>query len=174
MSKHDTSLKLKIVRQFLDQGVGIKKLGIEHRLAHSMIGRWIASYQLHGLAGLEPKYSAYDATFRLNVLRRKWLEDLSSNQVAAIFGIRHPGCINRWERQYHEGGMEALVPRPRGRPPMAKQKIPPFTDSTVPDAARSQEDLLRELEYLRAENAYLKKLDALIQSKKAAAQKKRS
>ena len=174
MSKHSTSFKLKIVRQFLDQGFGTRQLGIEHRLDHAMIRRWIASYQLHGVAGLEPKYSAYDAAFRLSVLHRKRLEDLSSNQVAAIFGIRNPSCINRWERQYHEGGMEALVPRPRGRPAMAKQQIPPLTNEPVPDSARSQEDLLRELEYLRAENAYLKKLDALIQSKKAAARKKRS
>jgi len=174
MSKHDTSFKLKVVKLFLDQGFSARELAIEHRLDHSMIRRWIANYQLHGLAGLEPKYSFYDAAFRLGVLRRKRLEDLSSNQVAAIFGIRNPGCINRWERQYHEGGMEALVPRPRGRPAMAKQQTPPLTDVSVPDSARSQEDLLRELEYLRAENAYLKKLDALIQSKKAAAQKKRS
>lgn len=53
-------------------------------------------------------------------------------------------------------------------------KFPPLNDVPVPDSARSQEDLLRELEYLRAENAYLKKLDALIQSKKEAARKKRS
>jgi len=50
---------------------------------------------------------------------------------------------------------------------------PPKLDLKVPDANRSQKELLAELEYLRAENAYLKKLDALIQEKKAA-QKKRS
>lgn len=174
MAKHDTNFKLKIVRQFLDRGVSVKRLGIEYRLSHAMIGRWIASYRLHGLAGLTPKYSFYDAAFRLNVLRQKWDQDLSSNQVAAIFEIRNPACINRWERQYHEGGMGALAPRPRGRPAMAKQKKTSLPAVTAPDSERSQEDLLRELEYLRAENAYLKKLDALIQSKNAVAQKKHS
>lgn len=158
----------------MDRGIGTKRLATLYRVAHSSIQRWVASYQLHGEAGLRPKYSSYDATFRLNVLRHKWDQDLSSNQVAAIFEIRDPGCINRWERQYHEGGVGALAPRPRGCRPMTKQKTLPLTDVAKPDSERSQEDLVRELEYLRAENAYLKKLDALIQSKKAAAKKKRS
>lgn len=174
MSKHDTSLKLRIVKEVLDQGIGIKRLAIKYGVAHSSIGRWVASYQAHGDAGLRPKYSSYDAVFRLNVLRYKWEQDLSSNQVAALFEIRNPGCINRWERQYHEGGMSALAPNARERQPMAKPKTTPLTDTSKPDTAKSQEDLIRELEYLRAENAYLKKLDALIQSKKAAAKKKRS
>jgi transposase len=176
MAKYDKKFRLVIVKRFLTGGMGAKRLGVEYGLAHAMIHRWVASYRIHGEAGLEPKYGVYDAAFRLRVLRRKWREDLSCNQAAAIFGIRSPASIGQWERQYHAGGVGALAPRARGRPKaMAKPTPPPSkpAEAVVPDEARAPKDLLRELEYLRAENAYLKKLDALIQTKKAA-RKKRS
>lgn len=70
-----------------------------------------------------------------------------------------------------KGGIEALMPKPRGRAVTMKQKPPaePFDLRDTPTV----EQLLKENEYLRAEVAYLKKLDALIQAKKPAAQKKR-
>lgn len=43
----------------------------------------------------------------------------------------------------------------------------------LPDAARTREDLLKELQFLRTENAYLKKLDALVQAKQKSAQQKK-
>jgi transposase len=44
-----------------------------------------------------------------------------------------------------------------------KDKLP----SRRPDAQRSQEELISELNQLRMENAYLKKLDALVRARRA-------
>lgn len=92
-------------------------------------------------------------------------ENLSRMQIQAILGIRDPGAISRWERQYHEGGFPALLPRPKGRPPKMPISLPakPTPPDSEPDT-RTREQLLKENEYLRAEVAYLKKLDALIRA----------
>lgn len=175
MAKYDKAFKLKIVR-LCQRGLGgYKAVARAHGVCPSSLRRWIASYALHGPAGLTKKFSHYDVAFKLKVLRRIHRDELSLQQAAVIFDIRSAGQIALWQRQYHAGGVDALASKPRGRPKvMAAPKPPKLGILKVPDENRSQKDLLKELEYLRAENAYLKKLDALIQEKKAAAQKKRS
>ncbi|CAG2157839.1 IS3 family transposase ISRme12 [Cupriavidus campinensis] len=136
--------------------------------------RWVASYRQHGQDGLRKKRNPYSTEFKLSVLLRMWREGLSGEQTAALFDIRSPGCIGVWERRYHSGGIDALSPRPRGRPKTMPQAIPPKSPAEpVADDERPRKELLKEIEYLRAEVAYLKKLDALVQAKKAAQQKKR-
>jgi transposase len=174
VAKYDEQFKLKVVRQYLSGTAGWKRVAKEHGLSHAMVRRWVASYREHGLAGLTKKYKVYSAQFKLALLRRMWRDALSYNQVAALYDIRHPGRVGIWERQYHAGGLDALAPKPRGRPKkMPTDKHP--TKPAVPEGqdTRTVEELRKENEYLRAEVAYIKKLDALIQAKKAAARKKR-
>jgi len=111
-------------------------------------------------------------------LQRMWRDDLSARETITLFDIRGgTGVISAWELQYHDGGPQALAPRPRGRskkmpnPPTAKPAQAQAVMSA--DDTRSHADLLKEVKYLRAEVAYLKKLEALVQAKKQAAQKKR-
>jgi transposase len=175
MAKYDKQFKLKIVRQCLSGREGVKTIARTHDLAHSMVRRWVASYQQHGACGLAKKFGRYDARFKLKVLRRMARDGLSLQQVAALFDIRSPGLIAMWRRRYDAGGVGALAPKPRGRPKaMATPKKPPKPTPIKPDEELTREELLDALADSRAELAYLKKLDALIQGKKAAAQKKRS
>lgn len=173
--KYDKRFKLRVVKEHLAAKRGIKATARIHGLGFSMLRRWVASYQAHGPAGLIHSGRQYDVKFKLAVLRRMWRDGLSLGQTSVLFDIRNAAHLKQWEQQYHAGGVGALAPRQRGRPPAMPDSKPakPAVPS-APDAQRSREDLLKELEYLRAENAYLKKLDALIQAKKLAAQKKRS
>jgi transposase len=140
-----------------------------------MVGRWIASYRKHGLTGLRKKFSHYTAQFKLSALQRMWKEEWSYNQTAAWFDIRNPGQVGIWERQYHDGGLDALEPRSRGRPKKMTSPPDPPTDQAVPlpEDERTREQLLKENIELRAEVAYLKKVDALIQAKRSKLKKKR-
>lgn len=94
--------------------------------------------------------------------------------MAALFDLRGGNSVvTTCERQYHEGGLDALKPKPRGRP---KTMPAPETLTPLPPDAqdrRPREALLEDVKYLRAEVAYLKKLKALRQEKALAAQKKR-
>jgi transposase len=173
MAKYSEQLKLKVVKQYLGGAGGTRVLAERHGVSRSVVQRWVMAYEQHGHDGLRKKLNHYDVQFRMSVLTRMWQMDLSYQQVAAVFDIRSPGCIAKWERQYHDGGMDALAPRPRGRPKTMTRPAPEKpTEESAPDE-RTREQLLKENEYLRAEVAYLKKLDALLQAKKQGAQKKK-
>lgn len=166
MVKHDEKLKLKVVERYLAGGIGTSALAQDSGVARTLVRRWIAQYQLHGPAGLRRKgHTQYTAQFKLEALERLQREDLSRTQLQIILGIKDPGAIARWERQYHEGGFPALLPRPKGRrPTMTISPPPPPTPPDPEPDSRTREQLLKENEYLRAEVAYLKKLDALIRA----------
>lgn len=166
MTKHDEQLKLKVVKQYLTGGIGFRAVARAHGVARAQARLWVAEYRQHGIDGLRRKgRSQYSAEFKLEALERMQRENLSGMQMRAILGLRDAGALARWERQYHEGGFPALLPRPKGRRP--KMSTSPPVVPTPPDPesdTRTREQLLKENEYLRAEVAYLKKLDALIRT----------
>jgi len=173
LSKYSPKFKVWIAKTYLAGGIGARALAFQHGLAYSKVKLWGKLYRAHGAEGFARKHSQYSAKFKLFVLRRMWADKLSCLDTAAIFNIRNPSCLPRWEHLYREGGVEALKPRKRGRRPKAmndptKDKPPPER----PDAERSQEELIAELKQLRMENAYLKKLDALVRARQAPKERK--
>ncbi|WP_454872997.1 IS3 family transposase [Paraburkholderia xenovorans] len=174
MAKHSEQLKLKLVKQYLIGGVGMRVLARRHGVGRTVLRRWVAAYRQHGVDGLRRKHEHYDAQFRMSVLMHMWKKGLSQQQVAAVFDIRSAGCIAQWERQYHDGGIDALAPRPRGRPKTMTRPVPEKPAGESAPGERTREQLLKENEYLRAEAAYLKKLDALLRAKKQGVQKEKA
>jgi len=174
MTKYSESLKLKVVQEYLSGSAGHKSLAKQYGVGRTSVLRWVASYREHGEKGLRKKFSQYDVAFKLSVLRRVERESLSQTQAAALFGLRGgAGVVAKWSRQYHEGGPQALKPKPRGRPKKMPTLKPPKALLPQDDEANALEALRKENEYLRAEVAYLKKLEALAQARRQAAQKKR-
>lgn len=174
MAKYTEAFKLEVAQTYLSKPIGARSLAAQYSLDHGTVRRWAQQYQSHGQAGLRKKFSHYSAQFKLSVLRRMWQEELSCRQVAALFDLRGGhGVVTAWERQYHEGGLDALQPKPRGRPKKMPEPKPPAPMPAPADETRTLEQLRQENAYLRAEVAYLKKLRALRQAKEQAAQKKR-
>ena len=174
MAKYDERFKYRLVNVYLSGSAGMVTVAKAHGIDKSMLRRWVAAYRAHGIAGLSKKHTIYSAEFKMSVLQHMWHHELSYGQVSAIFDLRDTGGVSRWERQYHEGGFEALKPRRKGRPSKMSPSKPSQTSTPEPSPdARSKEDLLKENEYLRAEVAYLKKLDALLRAKQQAAPKKK-
>lgn len=172
MSKYDEWFKRSVVDDYERSGDGSGAVARRHGLDHSTVRKWVATYRAHGVAGLQKKYSHYDARFKLTVLQRIATHSLSLRAAAARFDIRDAQRIAQWKRQYDSGGIEALKPRRRGRP-MKQPNSPLIPEVPKTGDARTRADLLKENDYLRMENAYLKKLDALIQADKLAAQRKK-
>ena len=174
MARYDESLKLEVVQKYLSGSVGHKTLAKQYGVERTSLQRWIERYREHGESGLRKKYSQYSEKFKLSVLRRMQRQCLSQAQVAALFDLRGgPGVVAKWLRQYHEGGPEALKPKPRGRPKTMPSPKPPKALPPQDDDASALEALRKENEHLRAEVAYLKKLEALVRAKRQAAQKER-
>lgn len=174
MARHSESFKLDVVRQYLSARIGARSLARQYGLDHGTVRVWVERYRQHGEQGLRKKFSHYSAQFKLSVLRRMWREELSFRQVAALYDVRAgQNVVVTWERQYHEGGLDALKPNPRGRPKKMTAPKPPSHQAPQADDTRTLEQLRKENEYLRAQVAYLKKLRALRQEKAQTAQKKR-
>lgn len=177
MARHDEKFKKSVVRAYLSGVGGYEVLGSRYGVDPSVVRQWVGHYREHGDAGLRKKYNHYSAHFKLSVLDRMRQQELSFKQAAVLFDLRGGAAVvSGWERRYHEGGLEGLQPKPRGRPP--KMKAPKTPKTHEPDSERAKEPptleaLQRENEYLRAEVAYLKKLDALVRAQKRVAPKKR-
>jgi transposase len=97
LAKYTTQLKLEVVQQYLDGGIGFRSLGRLRGLCHSVVERWINLYKIHGEAGLEKKFTSYSAAQKLAILRHMWDNELSYVHTAAVFNIRNPGSIPMWE-----------------------------------------------------------------------------
>lgn len=174
MAKYEERFKRAVVQEYLAGPQGFRAIAAKHEINAGILKSWVARYRQHGDAGLRKKFSHYSPEFKLSVLRRMWQENLSYRQVAALFDLRggHDVVVT-WERKYHEGGLSALEPKPRGRPKtMPNPKSPKLLPSEAEDT-RTREELLEEVKYLRAEVAYLKKVKALRQEKEQAVPKKR-
>jgi transposase len=173
LAKHDESLKLEIVQAYLAGPIGYKALAKRYEVARSSLRRWIAGYQQHGAQALSKKFTHYSQEFKLRVLREIKQQGLSQAEAAARFDVRCVGAVSIWQRQYDEGGPEALKPKPRGRPPKTMPTPKPPKAQPPADDASALEKLRKENEYLRAEVAYLKKLEALVRARRQPAQNKR-
>ena len=146
-----------LLEHYLTGLAGYQSVGRHYGIDPSMVRKWVASYRLHGSAGLVKKSTHYSAAFKRSVLQHRWTHGLSYRQTVADFDIRTLAIVSQWERLYHSGGFDALTPRPRGRPKtMPDPRIPP--PPSTDDSTRTREDLVAELNYLRMQNAYLKKL----------------
>ncbi len=165
MAKHSESFKHEVVQRYLAGPLGKKALAKLYGIGPTSVASWVKHFRAHGQEGLQRRPAPYrSAEFKLNVLRQAKRRELSDRQAAALFELRGGGgVVAQWRRQYDEGGLQALHPKPRGRPPMKliKPKSPPAAPALTDDK-RTLEELREENELLRTEVAYLKKLDALV------------
>src|SRR5260363_75083 len=61
-----------------------------------------------GHSSLKTVARRHSVEFKLSVLKRVRDEGLSLRQAAALFDIPRFDMIGHWERQYREGGLDAL------------------------------------------------------------------
>ena len=170
MTKYSAELKLYLVQAYDSQQLSSSEIRERFGVHPRLLLNWHQRFSYHGVAAFTKKHSHYDAKFKLHVLLYQQQHDLSGHETVALFNIRgSSGVVSRWRAQYDLGGIQALEPKPKGRP--AKM---PVTKSSPPKKRRlnslpSEQQRVKELEtrltYLEAENEYLKKLDALLQQK---------
>jgi transposase-like protein len=167
MSKYSYEFKLKVVKAYLKSHRGIRVNALQYDVpAKSLLG-WVARFEAHGPEALKKSFTHHTTTFKLLVLEHMGTHQLSIAQTATHFNIPSPSTIGVWLRLYNQGGVTALEPKPKGRPPMPKQ-INYKALLRKPVGELTREELLQRLEYAEVENAYLKKLEALAQQKSLA------
>lgn len=161
MAKYSKEFKLKVVQYYLSNNTGRRSTAKLFSINDSLVRTWVSLYKHQGIEALNNKtsHAVYDEHFKLKVVKSVIYEGLSEREAFAQFKLRSSSQVSAWLRQYKDGGIDALKPKPPGCKPM-KNKKPKITKK--PDELKTPEELLEELMYLRAENAYLKKLEALV------------
>ena len=132
-----------------EQGVGHKAAASELRLKQGPVRSLYRSWQLHGrLCLMEKRTNAvYSFEIKKEIVDRHMAGETKMD-LAKEFNLSSHKLVERWSKQHREGGDEALIPKPKGRPKSSEKPV-----------VLSEEDKLRrELKRVQAENAYLKKL----------------
>jgi len=162
MTKYTKEFRIKVVRAYIDRGMGQKTVGRLFGVHTSMVRKWLDQYQLEGEAGLEARerHRSYAYSFKKKVLQAVLDEGISHREAAKRFRIHTTSLIAQWLRIARDRGIDALQLQSKGRPPLKttkRDKAKPPPD----DKSKSYEQLIEENEQLRAEVAYLKKRRAL-------------
>ena len=132
----------------------------KYNVSKTMLQRWVAKFQKHGVAAFQEAYTNYSIEFKMDVLNYINEMGASIEEATVVFNIPSSSIVWNWKHLFETQGIDALQPKVKGRPPSMKKQ--PKNNQPVEG---SEEALQAENERLRMENAYLKKLHALIQEK---------
>ena len=119
------------------------------------VREWQKMYRVIGRGGLLAmgvKQSRYDYETKVAAARAVVDGGMSKPEVMVRFGIASATSLKKWCRLYREGGAQALMPKPKGRPKGSGVRAVPPT---------REEELEERVRKLEAQVAYLKKSIAL-------------
>ena len=119
-------------------------------LSRSTVRKWMYTYRALGEEALPvSKHRKYSQETKVAAARAVLEEKAAKPEVMATFGIRSITQIDTWCRLYREGGPDALLPKPKGRP---RKKAREFSTREEELEARVRE-LELELEIQKRINA---------------------
>lgn len=147
------------IARLIDEGYGAKLIAKKYCVRHASAEQWIHTYKACGLDGLlnmGSTHKKYSYETKLAAARAFVEERFSKAEIMARYGIMSEASLKRWIKSYREGDLEALKPKPKGRPPGAKSKRKPLT---------YQEELEERIKDLETELAVQKELNALADRK---------
>lgn len=165
-------MKLAIVQGFNSDNISQNEYASQMCVTRAQFQFWLKLYELHGEEAFQNAYTNYPVPFKLNVLNYMVQTGASLMDTAALFKIPSYTMVYTWQKQIESGGLEALEPKPKGRPSMKKEsKIELKKQPKQAPIEGSPEALLARIKQLEMENEYLKKLNALVQEKEKSPKK---
>lgn len=134
------------------------ELGFGAQAASQIVGarlsdvqRWGYAYRTFGKEALlsESKYVKHDIDARLAAVTDVIEGGMTYAQAAAKHGIKAPSQLSKWVHLYREGGIDAIVPKKRGR----KRKEPKVYATREEELEARVQELELELEIQKRINA---------------------
>lgn len=158
MSKYGKSLKL-LFLSLVDVGYGQRIIAKKLAISLDTARNWLKTYRANGVVRfieMGTTHKAYDWQTKICAVKDHVEHGLTTTEVMTKYGISGAPLLRVWCKKYREGGVQALKPKPKGRPTGSKTK---------PKSYEKQLEI--KIRKLQAENAYLKKLHALMAQKQA-------
>ena len=160
MKKYSLENKLAVVHAYLDGAESLRDTAKKYKVSKTMLQRWVAKFQKHGVAAFQELYTNYSIEFKMDVLNYINEMGASIEEATVVFNIPSSNIVWNWQHLFETQGIDALQLKGKGASPSMKKQ--PKNNQPVEG---SEEALQAENERLRMENAYLKKLHALVQEK---------
>ena len=123
--QYSKELKLKLVKQHIEEGISYWKLGKEYGIEASIIRRWGKKYETFGEEGLEKQNSDlcnYSAEFKNKIVLEYLDGNITSQDLAIKYKIHAPSTIRTWIKQYNNH-IDLTDSRKEGVYHMAKNNV---------------------------------------------------
>lgn len=134
-----------------DAGYGGKAVARALSVSERAVAKWLYTYRALGKEALfVTKHKEYSHEVKVAAARAVADGSMSKPEAMAAFGIKGKTQIDAWCRLYREGGPDALLPKPKGRPKKAER-----------DFATREEELEARVQELELELEIQKRINAL-------------
>ncbi|MDY6268448.1 MAG: transposase [Selenomonadaceae bacterium] len=117
--KYPYEFKRQVVNDYLSGRAGVLLLAKQYGIpGKSLVHQWIKAYREFGDDGLKTSWTkeVYDAEFKQKAVEQYLSSGESYEELAARLHIKNPATLNRWVQEYKEHGVDAWIPKKRGRP----------------------------------------------------------
>ena len=112
--------RIEAVRYF-EMGFADKMVGRLLGIPGGTVRKWPYAYRVLGKETLfVTKHKTYSHDLRVEAARAVTEGRMSEPEAMATCGVKGKTQINEWCRLYREGGADALLPKPKGRPGKAQ------------------------------------------------------
>ena len=147
--RHPPDVRKKAARYF-ELGFAEKIVGTLLDLPDSTVQKWLYTYRALGKEALVvTTHKKYSHEEKVAVAQSVLEGRMSKPDAMAAFGIKSKTQVDTWCRLYRDGGPDALLPKPKGRPKRSERA---FSSREEELEARVQE-LELELEIQKRINA---------------------
>ncbi len=156
--KYSIQEKLKIVKEYAEEGIPLHELAKKYNYHYTNIKYQCALYKMHGEKAFEDHGTSrsYSREDKLKAIDRVLNGKESRRQVALSLMLTDPKIVEDWVRKYQREGEESIKDtHSRTHYLIHEERL----------QVEANKKLLERLEYLEAENEYLKKSYALIQKR---------
>jgi len=174
MSKYNATFKAQIVQEYLNGLGSYQQLAKKYGLNKSQVADWVDRFKRLGSEGLVRRSGRrnFSLDFKLSVINYYQTHEESLAEVAIKFDVLS-SQVYLWKSAFERDGIEALKPRPKGRPlKMKKKVVKQFKQpAKKSELERLKEELAKkdkELYETRMERDILKKSLALFGPSKTA------
>lgn len=149
--KHDEQVRRQAVELF-DRGYGERGAASRLGLPRQTVEKWLYTYRALGREALfVTSHKEYDYGLKVAAARDVVEEGMALPDAMAKHGIASLTPLRNWRRAYREGGPDALLPKPKGRPRKPGKPV----------CANREEELEARVRELELELEIQKRINAL-------------
>lgn len=153
--RYGMDIRAEAVRYF-EMGLADRAVARLLGIHRGTVRNWLYAYRALGKEALfVSKHKTYPHDLKVEAAKAVVEGKMSKPEAMEAFGLKSKTQIETWCRLYREGGADALLPKPKGRPKKAK----PVFSSREEELEERVRELELELEIQKRINALAEEIE---------------